>query len=176
MRSEDVRRACIQSEIDGAPQIWDEVYWREKGYRTWFPLFYYIYHELKRHSKRYYEWDIYSGQNNPVMNWRNGWLNKSILGCDVKFYWEFNYEEFVLKVLLDENNKLSQNDLNWLRDEISTLCDHETQQSGRRTQNRYGTFNSLYKWKFDFKNQDFAHIMKEVDDILDKVHSKIVSL
>jgi hypothetical protein len=176
MREEDVRRACIVKKLEQAPKIKDEEYWKEQGYRLWFPLFYYIYYELKRHSKRYHEWDIYSGSNNPVMNWRRGWLKKNILGCDVQFYWEFNYEEFVLKVLLDENNKLSQNDLNWLRDEIATLCDYETQKSGRRTQNRYGTFNSLYKWNYDFKNQDFAHIMKEVDTILDKVHPKLSSL
>lgn len=174
LRSEDVRRACIVSAIINAPQIWDEVYWREKGYRTWFPLFYYIYHELKRYSKRSDEWDIYSGQNNPVMNWRNGWLKKNILGCNVEFYWEFNYEEFVLKVLLDENHKLSQEDLNWLRDEIAALCDNETLQNGRKTQNRYGIYNSLYKWNFDFKNQDFVLIMKDVDAILNKIHPKLI--
>lgn len=174
LRNEDVRRACIVSEIKNAPQIWDKDYWREKGYRTWFPLFYYMYHELKQHSIRSNEWEIYSVQNNPVMNWGNGWLKRNILGCNVVFYWEFNYEEFLLKVLLDENHKLSQEDLNWLRDEIAALCDNETLQNGRKTQNRYGIYNSLYKWNFDFKNQDFVLIMKDVDAILNKIHPKLI--
>jgi hypothetical protein len=176
IKDEDFRRMDIVKELEDASEIWDEEYWRNRGYRLWFPLFYYVYSELKRHSKRFDQWDIYSGSNNPVMNWRDGWLKKKILGYDVEFYWEFNYEDFVLKVLLDENNKLPQDDLNRLRREIALLCDQEPLKRGKRTQNRYGTFISLYKWKFDFKKQDFAHIMKEVDELLDKVHPKLISL
>lgn len=176
MREEDVRRDCVMINLDKAPRIMDEGYWMEQGYRLWFSLFYYLYYELKQHSQRFDEWGIYSGSNNPVMNWRNGWLKKNIQGYNIEFYWEFNYEEFILKVLLDDKNKLPKSDLIRLRGEIASLCDQETQKSGRRTQNRYGTFVSLYKWKFDFKKKDFAQIMKEVDEILDKVHPKIISL
>ncbi|NGQ93615.1 hypothetical protein G3578_00285 [Brevibacillus sp. SYP-B805] len=176
MKEEDLRRACIQSHLKDAPHLWDEGYWKDKGYRTWLPLFYYIYHDLKRHSKRYAEWDIYSGQNNPVMNWRNGWLAKTILGYNVTFYWEFNFEAFVLKVMLDEKKKLPKRELDWLRKEIADLCDFETNKGGRRTQDRYGTFNSLYKWSFDFKNQDFARIMSDVDQILANIHPKLTAL
>ncbi|MCL1695809.1 MULTISPECIES: PD-(D/E)XK nuclease family protein [unclassified Lysinibacillus] len=169
LENENLRKIHIKSELENAPEIWDDSYWKKKRYRTWFPLFYYIYHELKCHSKRFEEWDIYSGQNNPVMNWRNGCLHKDILGHPIKFYWEFNYEDFVLKAMIDEHNKLSHDDLNWLRDEVGTICHHETHY-GRKTQYRYGTYNSLYKWEFDFKNQDITFIMKKVDEILDKIH------
>ncbi|MBP1153964.1 MULTISPECIES: PD-(D/E)XK nuclease family protein [unclassified Paenibacillus] len=176
LTDEDFRRMDIMKELEITPKIFDEKYWKGRGYHLWFPLFYYIYFELKRYSKYSVQWDIYSGSNNPVMNWRDGWLKKKILGYNVEFYWEFNYEDFILKVLLDENNKMPQDDLNWLRDEIATFCNYETMKCGKSTQNRYGKFNSLYKWKFDFKTQDFAQIMKEVDEILDKVHPKVISL
>lgn len=176
IKDEDFRRMDIIKEIKGASEIWDEKYWRNRGYRLWFPLFYYIYSDLQQYSKRHDQWDIYSGNNNPIMNWKEGWLKKNILGYDVEFYWEFNYEDFVLKVLLDENNKMPKDDLNCLRNEIATLCNCETIKYGKRTQNRYGTFNSLYKWKFDFKNKDFALIMEIVDEILDKFHPKLVCL
>ncbi|MBY0055181.1 hypothetical protein H7K32_26940 [Brevibacillus agri] len=179
LENEQAKLYDVVDDFHQAISIKDHSYWYEKGYRGW-QHYYYLYHHMKPCSMYKNHWSIYSGGNNPVMNyWGNnqdGWIPKKILGYDVKFYWEFNYEEFVLKVLLNENNKLPQGDLNWLRDEIATLCDFETNKSGRKTQNRYGTYNSIYKWKFDFKNQDFTHIMKQVDEILDKVHPKIVLL
>lgn len=171
--NEEVRRTSIKTAITDAPQIWDSAYWLNKGYRPWFSLFYYMYAELQGYSKRRGEWDIYSGNNNPVMNWKYGWIDKNIMGCPVQFYWEFNYEEFVLKVLLDSNHKLPPNDLMWLRDEIAAICVRDTPHNGRRAQNRYGTFASLFRWAFDFKNQTFTEIMSGVDNILDVIHPKL---
>jgi hypothetical protein len=176
LEQENVRRTCISPDLMCSPSILAEGYWKEKGHRLKFPLFYYIYHELKQHSKYYDTWDTYSGSNNPVMNWKNGWLDKNILGHHVRLYWEFNYEEFILKVLLDETDKLTDIDLKWLRDKIVSICDQETNRSGRRTQNRYGIYNSIYKWKYDFKRQPFTQIMEEADDILDKVHPHLHQL
>lgn len=176
LKQEDVRGACINSDLIDAPGIWTEEYWKDKGHRLWFPLFYYIYHELKQYSKYCDSWNIYSGSNNPIMNWRNGWLEKSIAVHQVKFYWEFNYEELVLKVLLGEIEKLPKSDLKLLREKIAIICDQETNRSGRRTKNSYGTYNSIYKWKYDFKGQGFKEIMEEVDTILDKVHPYLQQL
>jgi hypothetical protein len=170
---EDFRRCHIVDDLNTTSDIWNMEYWNDKGYRTPFPVFYYLYHHLKMESKRQREWEIYSGQNNPVMNWTNGWLPKDIFGYPVKFYWEFNYDEFVLKLLLDEKNKLPQDDLNWLREEIAKICFEEVH-TGYPTKKTYGTFNSIYKWKFDFNKQSFQTIMNEVDRILDN-NPKILS-
>ncbi|KOP81265.1 PD-(D/E)XK nuclease family protein [Cytobacillus solani] len=172
---EENRRIDILADLDAAPDIWNMEYWKDKGYRTPFPLFYYLYDHLKMKSKRSKEWEIYSGQNNPVMNWTNGALHKDILGHPVKFYWEFNYDEFVLKVRLNEDNKLPQDQLNWLREEIAKICFEEVQ-SGKRTKKTYGKFNSIYKWKFDFHKQPFEAIMKKVDRILDKIPPVLSSI
>lgn len=176
LRDEDVRRACIRLDIDKTDEIWKEEYWKEKGYRTWFPLFYYVYNELRKYSKRIDEWDIYSGQNNPVMNWRKGWLEKNIKGSKNYFYWEFNYEDFVLKVMLEDSNKMSRDNLNTLRREVARICNSYAFESGHKTQHRYGTYNSIYKWKYNFKRRNFAEIMQEVDTILDCIYPKLQML
>jgi hypothetical protein len=165
---EDYRRNHVLKDLNNSLDIWNMEHWKQKGYRTPFPLFYYLYNHLKKESKRQSEWEIYSGQNNPVMNWMNGWLNKDVMGHPIKFYWEFNYDEFVLKVLLNKESKLSHSDLNSLRDDIVKICS-EVVSTGNRTKKTYGTFNSIYKWKFDFNKQPFRTIMNEVDDVLDKI-------
>lgn len=172
---EDYRRSQVLIDLDTVSDIWDMEIWNDKGYRTPFPLFYYLYHHLRMKSKRQGEWDIYSGQNNPVMNWSHGWLKKDIMGYPVKFYWEFNYNEFVLKGFLDDKKKLPLSELNWLRQEIADICYKEVL-TGYPTRKTYGTFISIYKWKFDFKNQPFEDIMKEVDSILDKVPPLLSSI
>lgn len=176
LRDEDLRRTCIIQNISVTTEIWDDEYWKEKGYRTWFPLFYYIYHELKRYSKRVYEWNIYSGQNNPVMNWKKGWLEKNVLGGKVHFYWEFNYEDFVLKVMLNEDDKLSRDNLNILRKKVIDICKNVGVAPGNQTQNRYGLYNSIYKWKYNFKTMDLSDIMQKVESIIDNIHPELKKL
>ncbi|AZR71960.1 hypothetical protein BBF96_00195 [Anoxybacter fermentans] len=176
LKEEDIRKNNIELNIDKTKNIWDGDYWKDKGYRIWFPLFYYIYNELRKTSKRFEEWDIYSGQNNPVMNWSKGWLEKNFFGSKIYFYWEFNYEAFVLKVMLDEENKMSQNNLKKLRSKIVKICEPESNGIGYQTQNRYGTYNSIYKWKFNFKEKSFSEIMIETDRILDRIHPQLESL
>jgi len=176
LRNEDLRRTGIKLDLDNTNDIWEEDYWKEKGYRTWFPVFYYIYSELRKDSKRFDEWDIYSGQNNPVMNWRNGWLEKIISNRKVHFYWEFNYEDFVLKVMLDEENKISKEDLDLLRSKIVKLCNSVNIGLGNETQKRYGIYNSIYKWKYNFNKRKFDDIMHEVDNILDYIQPKLKML
>jgi hypothetical protein len=176
LRDEDVRRTCIKLDIDATNDIWKEDYWKEKGHRTWFPLFYYMYNELRQYSKMTDDWDIYSGQNNPVMNWRKGWLEKDIMGSKVHFYWEFNYEDFVLKVMLEEDNKMSQDNLNVLRRKVSKICNDQAVGSGQQTQNRYGNYNSIFKWKYNFNNRNFTEIMQEVDTILHCIHPELEKL
>lgn len=48
----------------------------KRGYRSGFPFFYYYYYRLKHElSTNKKEWAIHSGGNNPVLNWRNGYIN-----------------------------------------------------------------------------------------------------
>lgn len=170
LREEEMRKSSIAFQIDRVDNLWKEEYWKDKGYRTWFPLFYYIYNDLRKTSKRCSEWNIYSGQNNPVMNWSKGWLAKDILGSKIQFYSEFNYEDFVLKVKLDNDSMMSQDNLNMLRQEIAKICKTTTKVKGKRTQNRYGIYNSIYKWNFDLKKEGMNEVMKKVDDILDVLY------
>ncbi|WP_427338158.1 PD-(D/E)XK nuclease family protein [Caloranaerobacter sp. DY30410] len=170
LRYENMRRRCIGLDINGVDNIWEEEYWKDKGYRTWFPLFYYIYNELRKTSKRFNEWNIYSGHNNPVMNWSKGWVTRYILGSKIQFYFEFNYEDFILKIMLDKNNMISKDNLNMLRKEIVKICETIIKFKGKRTSNKYGVSNSIYKWTFDFKKEGLSEVMKKVDYILDTVY------
>ncbi|CAM4157888.1 PD-(D/E)XK nuclease family protein [Saccharibacillus endophyticus] len=179
LQEENSRSHRLEQKIKLAPSMKlneeENEYWRGQGYRLWFPLFYYIYDELKRHSSTNDQWEIYSGGNNPVMNWNPGWLAKQINGYPVHFYWEFNYQDFILKVKIDEKNRLPQSDLSTLRQTVVQLCQQNLPYSGRQTQNRSGLYNSIYKWSFDFKHQEFEHIMREVNHILNTIHPLLAS-
>jgi hypothetical protein len=175
LNEEQYRLNNIVSVLSGTDYIWNGQYWKGKGYRPWYSLFYYIYNYLKAKSKNPFEWNIYSGSNNPVMNWSPGWENLKYQGKPVLFYWEFNYQEFVLKVKVNEKDKLSRNELTALRKEVEAICNSLDINKGYRTQNRYGIYNSLYKWKYDFLQEDFVDIMNCTEDILVKISAKLKS-
>jgi len=155
--------------------IWDYEFWKDYGYRPPFSLFYYFYHYLKEKSPIPLDWNIYSGSNNPVMNWSPGWQELNYKGKPVLFYWEFNYQDFVLKVKIDEQHKLSKSELTALRKDVESLCNCIDIKEGYRTQNRYGVFNSLYKWNYDFLQEDFAEIMNTTEVLLAKITAKLRS-
>lgn len=155
--------------------IWDYEFWKEYGYRPPFSLFYYFYHHLKVESSSPLDWNIYSGSNNPVMNWSPGWQELNYKEKPVLFYWEFNYQDFVLKVKIDEQYKLSKSELTALRKDVASICHCIDVKEGYKTQNRYGVFNSLYKWNYDFLQEDFADIMNTTEELLAKITAKLNS-
>ncbi|WP_185970914.1 hypothetical protein [Alkalicoccobacillus porphyridii] len=173
---EEIKRSQnIIGEMSGMTSIRDLNYWRDRGYRPMFSPFYYLYHQLKLESISPSEWSIYSGNNNPVMNWTPGWNNKMFKGKAVLFYWEFNYQEFVLKVKIDEQSNLLSDELIALRNQVELICMNLDIKHGRRTQNRrqVGEYNSLYKWKFDFLEETFEDIMSQTEKILKKVPQEL---
>ncbi|WP_191559398.1 PD-(D/E)XK nuclease family protein [Metabacillus idriensis] len=175
LNEEEYRLNNIVNMLSDTIDIWDEKYWKDKGYRPLFSLFYYIYQLLKAKSKNPLDWNIYSGSNNPVMNWTPGWENLKYKGKSILFYWEFNYQDFVLKVKVNEQDKLSHNELTALRKEVESICNGLDIKKGYRTQNRYGVYNSLYKWNFDFLKEDFVDIMSSTEKILDRISAKLKS-
>lgn len=177
LKNEFFRKTCILQDLKQAEGMSDNKYWKENGFRGWQP-YYYIYNYMKQYSTKHEKWVIYSGGNNPVMNFwgdnRDGWIKKNIFGYPVEIYWEFNNQDFLLKVKLSDQNKLPQDEYIWLRNEISNLC--KGVGNGKQTRITYGTHNSIFKWDFDFKKQDLTQIMATVDNILDTLHPKIKNL
>ncbi|WP_107942523.1 PD-(D/E)XK nuclease family protein [Metasolibacillus fluoroglycofenilyticus] len=173
---EKARLEKVSEFLLATDNLWDTNYWLENGYRIWFSLFYYLYNQLKMESNMPEEWEIYSGSNNPVMNWTPGW--KSIVYNDkpLSLYWEFNYEELVLKVKVDNTNPIQREALADFRTKIATICENSPIKTGKKTKNTYGIYNSLYKWHFNFKEQTFHEIMSNTEDILKKIHPQLHSL
>ncbi|MDO3408396.1 hypothetical protein QWJ34_01300 [Saccharibacillus sp. CPCC 101409] len=110
--------------------------------------------ELRTHSKYRDDWQIYSGGNNPVMNWGgpNNWLTRIVNGSEVQFYREFNYEEPVLKIASGNapNSglpQLSPSDMTILRERTAALCESfQFTDNEKRKRNRGGVYSSIYKW------------------------------
>lgn len=127
------------------------------GYRPFFSTYYYLYSEMRKHSIVPDSWKIYSGGNNPVMNYKDGWRNVG----DFRFYWEFNYLEFCFKVSINKD-KVSSSKLNELRDVMYPILE-SIPCNGRRTQKRYGNWNSIFKWEFDLSKTSSANIFKEIE-------------
>lgn len=175
LNEEFIRFKNLTNLLPLTDNIWDYEFWKDYGYRPPFSLFYYFYHYLKEQASRPLDWNIYSGSNNPVMNWSPGWQKLSYNGKPILFYWEFNYQDFVLKIKIDEQHKLSKEELTDLRKEVESICINIHIREGYKTQNRYGVFNSLYKWKYDFLQEDFADIMTNTEELLAKVKAKLTS-
>lgn len=124
--------------LDEVNSIDDSDFWISKGYRVKFPLFYYLYHHLKSTaSNTLNEWEIYSGGNNPVMNWTPGWETSTYKDQAIEYYWEFNYQSLVLKSKVDKDSFPKQM-LTEIRTKIQLICDNSSIYSGYRTQNRFG--------------------------------------
>lgn len=176
LKEEQTRGNEIIDYLNHIDNLWNKNYWINNGYRTWFSLFYYLYNQLKAFSNQRDNWDIYSGSNNPVMNWLPGWNTIHYNNHPLTFYWEFNYEEFILKAKIDPDNPISKDDLSQLRNLITEICNSSSVIKGNKTRNTYGTYISIYKWKFNFKEQKFSDIMVSVEEILQNLPDKIITL
>lgn len=86
------------------------------------------------------------------MNWEPGWLDKTISNKKITFYWEFNYQDLILKVKLPTEGYLSSQELHQLKSNIISIVSKNPQIKGNiaRRQSIPRVYNSLYKWKFDF--------------------------
>ena len=121
-------------------KIWSKKEFISLGYRPYFSLYYYYYSHVRKNFSCESDWNIYSGSNNPVMNWKKGWKNVG----PFKFYWEFNYLEYCFKVKIDKK-VISKSQLNKLRDIVVPILD-ASPVKGKAAQKRYGEWNSIYKW------------------------------
>ena len=151
--------------------FWDRSYWNSLGYRTWFPLLYYIYNELRKEFDKDKTWNIYSGNNNPVMNWEEGWIFKNINGYDIEFYWEFNYEKLLLKIF-NKEKKMPKDELFILKRELFEICKEVTKNCDK-TQNREGIYISVCKWEFNFRKDSIKDIAESTNKIINEIHCKL---
>ncbi|EEL79027.1 MULTISPECIES: PD-(D/E)XK nuclease family protein [Bacillus] len=165
----------IKNLLPTLTNIKDKDSWRKNGYRTHFTAFYYLYKHLKSNSKNEIAWNIYSGNNNPIMNWEPGWLDKTISNKKITFYWEFNYQDLILKVKLPTEGYLSSQELHQLKSNIISIVSKNPQIKGNiaRRQSIPRVYNSLYKWKFDFLTESFEEIMMKAELIIQKIHPEL---
>ena len=143
------------------------------GYRAGFPVFYisYFYSKLRTYldKGRFQGWDIYTGSNNPVMNWRQGWV---IVGSEddaLELYWDFNHDTFRLKAAIKERNAERWKRWQEIRPALIKLCE-SCPIAGCKTANRGGTWVTAYKWEFDFCKETPGFIADKTNDILSRVH------
>jgi hypothetical protein len=173
LEKEEVRCSTIDQVLHSMEHPWDDRLWKG-GYRLGFPVFYIFYGKLREQLDNgpFKNWAIYSGSNNPVMNWQDGWLQKGSGNEALSLYWEFNWSSLVLKAELGDK---SHDIWRRLRDEITNLCS-SSPVPGRKTADRRGTWVSAYKWQFDFCRDSITEIITKVNMILGDLHEKLRNL
>jgi len=171
---EQKRRDDVIGYLSNAKDIWDKEYFEKLGYRTWFPLTYYIFYHLKNELQftKYNKWNIYSGANNPVLNWEDGWRSSSIKNVKIEYYWEFNYYDLCLKIYVEDPKALSRDDLAALRGSLYVICE-KTSHPGYRTKNTVGEYITIFKWHFDFIKISTKDVAQHVESIITHVHSHL---
>ncbi len=145
------------------------------GYRMGFPLFYMFYDKIRAQLEMgsYKGWDIYSGSNNPVMNWKNGWVSLGSQQNPIKLYWEFNWWSFCLKAEITQQNLQCWTDK--VRPNLVQLCSGCPIQ-GRMVRNKGGTWVTAYKWDCDFCAETPAIIASKINTVLSHLHDKLRSV
>ncbi len=139
---------------------------KKRDYRLGFPLFYMFYAKLRELLEigPFKNWAIYSGKNNPVMNWHGSKLEDE----SFPFYWEFNKESLKLKA---RRRKIPLEKWSSLRNEIQRLCNHS--QGGQKTSDSKGNSVTIYKWDFDFCRESVDKIAIKTNAILKELHEKL---
>ncbi len=142
------------------------------GYRIGFPVFYMFYHKIRTHLEAgpFQEWAIYSGSNNPVMNWREGWITVDSESDAIQLYWEFNWDALCLKAEVQDQTAADR----WqaIRTALVELC-ASCPVIGRKTANKVGTWVTAYKWEFDFCKETPSVIAGKTNGILSQVHKHL---
>ena len=117
-------------------------------------------------------WAIYSGRNNPVLNWQEGWIKVGSENDAFAVYWEFNWDALCLKAEIEKENTACWERWQKIRPAIVELC-APCPIAGRQTSNRRGTWVTAYKWKFDFCKEAPIDIARKTGDILSHVHKHL---
>jgi hypothetical protein len=166
------------NEIDKVLQLLDHPWdprLRNEGYRPGFSVFYMYYGKLREHLENghHQNWAIYSGSNNPVMNWQKGWIACSPKTDAIELYWEFNWDTFCLKAAI-KNEEIAER---WaeLRPSVTKSCS-TCPVKGQVTRNRRGTWVTAYKWEFDFCKQTPIAIAEKTGDILSHFHERLQTI
>ena len=168
LQKENERSMNIDQELKNMNNPWDEQL-KGLGYRIGLPVFYLYYAKLRDNIEKkspYKKWGIYSGTNNAVMNWQDGWID--IDGNEL--LWEFNNELLVLKAHIKRKNDNLKNKVRTIR----TICDkYKEELGGERTKDRKGEYISLYKWEFNFCKDTIEINTKKVISILERIHDEL---
>jgi len=148
---------------------------KELGYRVGFPIFYTFYAKLREQLENgpYKNWAIFSGSNNPVMNWQDGCVDKGFGDELLRLYWEFNWHSLTLKAYLKNREKKLTERWSHLRDDVERLCGSSGVPGGRKTANKQGTWISIYKWDFDFCRESLHEIATKTNMVLEDLHEKL---
>ena len=125
-----------------------------------------FYDKLRVHLDKepFQGWAIYSGGNNPVMNWQGGWT-MGTGGNAIKLYCEFNWDAFCLKAAIGERTEARWDRWQEIRTDLVRLCE-SCPVDGRMTANRGGTSATAYKWEFDFCQETLSVIASKTNEIL----------
>jgi len=176
LKDEVLRRKDLLRNIENLhhENIYKKEYWLKLNYRYPFPLFYYLYYHLRKYLNNQNTWEIFSGNNNPVMNWKEGWVQNQndIFG----FYWEFNYENLILKISYNNNHQIDNELINRIRYKAYSICEY-TKFKGKKTRRKYGKdHSSIFKWEFDFLQDSFNKVANIVDNEILSIHPEICIL
>ena len=173
LQAEHTRTIQIDKALAGLDNPWDARLLKT-GYRTGFSVFYMLYNKLRAHLDKgfFQEWAIYSGSNNPVMNWQKGGTMVGPESDAIELYWEFNWNAFCLKAEIEE-----QTAARWaeIRPTLVELC-ASCPVAGRETANRRGTWVTAYKWEFDFCKETPSVIAGKTSNILSHVHKHLETI
>lgn len=170
LKEERKRVDEVNIALASAEDPWDTCL-SKAGYRTGFPVFYMFYDKLRAQLQDgpFKNWAIYSGSNNPVLNWQDGWLSIEPKDVQIQLYWEFNWSSFRLKAQIEDKTTVRWNKL---RPDLIELCS-SCPIAGRKTANRKGTWVTAYKWEFDFCKETPSTITQKTIKILSHVHDQL---
>ncbi|MCY4515107.1 MAG: hypothetical protein OXC69_08240 [Candidatus Tectomicrobia bacterium] len=167
---------------------------REAGYRLGFPVYYNFYDSLRTalEGGPFQEWAIYSGGNNPVMNWysEEGWIKSGSKESAIQLFWEFNWDTLCIKAGIGNPKKENKEQIaaRWqywtdVRHSLVKICatcstlvgKEDDGQEGINFQNPRRSVTA-YKWQFNYCNEA-PHIIADcTKKIIECVHPKLSQL
>ncbi|MFD1736834.1 PD-(D/E)XK nuclease family protein [Bacillus salitolerans] len=83
---ENYRMRAVKHYVLESNREWNTEEWKEIGYRPWMSLMYYIYNSLRLNAKSEASWEIYSGSNNAVMNYKAEWIKSKAFGKNIVYF------------------------------------------------------------------------------------------
>lgn len=170
LKAEHSRAIQIDKTLEELDHPW-ETRLLKAGCRIGFPVFYMFYDKLRDHLDKgpFKEWAIYSGRNNPVMNWQNGWITLGSENNALELYWEFNWQSFCLKGAIEEKTAKRWVEVRPMLIELCVSCPVR----GRKTADKHGASVTAYKWDFNFCKETPSAIARKTNDILSHVHKHL---